>query len=359
MLSVDNIVLPDIDDTRCGVTTKMLNPDIDMNKEIAIYKRYIYREEDQGKRFPADGNFHDKYTTDISENKNPPRIEDLKRITELLFKHGKVIVKIDIAGWFSHMFTLYNTVDGIYIAESYIFHKTIEKRPFDLDKLYEMLLKVSKYVGFYEKIEVSVMDGEIEREKLSDHTSDKTFDECAKIWYDFWGGYHVTGSRGNLDYYTITCCHEIKDIIFYKCDKCGRININNQDLHVEKCYDCIHQENNTEIKESKENSPRELKSKETVIDGINDLLSEVRRINGKKQKVEIIIKLFKFINQNMLIINTSIANNFPKIVVTKLFEFITQYKKLFAAHTEVFNETLKYIQVDWNNWNVDDLNFDI
>lgn len=175
MISVDDIVLPDTCITSCGLIAEMLNPDFD--NPICIYSRK-----------PTNTHL---------------QMEDLKRIDELLIQYNKVVLEIDIAGWFDHTFTLYNTNEGIYVVDSYVHQKTVQKRPFDLDKLYEMLIEVSKYIGVYEKDEI--YDFHLGRNVIIDGTSAQTFNECAKIWYNFWNAHDISGARGNLDYYIINC----------------------------------------------------------------------------------------------------------------------------------------------------------
>jgi hypothetical protein len=165
MISVDEIVLPDACVTSCGQTAKMLNQDINFDNPILIYNNYRCKR-----------NLH---------------IDDLKQIDELLIQYNKLVLEIDVAGWFDHVFTLYNTNEGIYVVESYIHQKAPEKHRFDLDKLYQMLIDVSKYIGVGDR----------------ESTSTQRFDECAKIWYGFWNARHITGASGNLDYYTIQYYH--------------------------------------------------------------------------------------------------------------------------------------------------------
>lgn len=174
--NLDDIVsISDDGETSCGRTSEMINPDVDFAKPTLIY--------------------HDSF--------GPLNLDILNQIDILLSQDKKLVLEIDIAGWFNHMFTLYQTIEGIYIVDSYIFQRTLEKRPIKLDMLYAMLIETSTYVGLYEKREV--FDCVTKRKVIADGTSNEIFDRCGRAWYEFWGTRHLTGSRGNLDYYIINC----------------------------------------------------------------------------------------------------------------------------------------------------------
>lgn len=271
MISIDDIILPDTDETSCGKTTRMLNPDIDTYENTVIYE---------------------KYTT---ESKTL-FLDDLKLIGQLLIKNNKIIVLIDVAGWFSHMFTLYNTKQGIYIAESYIWQKKIEKHKFDLDKLYEMLIQIPKYIGSYEKCE--------DRDNRVNGTSKQTFDECAKIWYDFWDAHHPTGSRGTLDYYKIECyIPESKDLS----KVCENMNKNWE--YVSRPKQILYYHTIKRI------TPM---SYDQVYSHINNLLDKY--VDSKTNPIQTMIKILKFVNQNINMINKRFSNGFRLVIINKIKE---------------------------------------
>ncbi len=185
MISVDDIILPDTEDTSCGITTHLINQDINFDNRVSIFSAVI-----------LDNN--------VSKYKKL-QMDDLKRIDELIIEHHKLVLEIDVAGHFDHTFTLYNTTNGIYIVDSYLYQKKLEKRPFDLNKLYQMLIDVDAYINKYEQCEC--IDGITKTKKYYNGTSIVTFNECAKIWNNFWDVTDISGASGNLDYYTIKCYH--------------------------------------------------------------------------------------------------------------------------------------------------------
>ena len=175
MISPDDILLPEItgsyyQQSKCGYTSDKLNPDIDLENSIGIYS-YDHIE--------------------------GLKLESLKFIQELLNKHNKIVVTVDVSGCFDHAFTLFNTTEGVYIVDSYIWQKTLEKRPFDLDKFYSMLIDINQYIKLYSNSD--------KKYKTFNCTSEETFNACAKVWCDFWQVKNLSGVSGNLDYYNIDC----------------------------------------------------------------------------------------------------------------------------------------------------------
>lgn len=181
MISPDDISLPEIDSdcdyrTSCGYTSNKLNQDIDWKNCIGIYSY------DGIKRL---------------------EMKTLICIQELLNKHNKIVVTVDVSDWFDHEFTLFNTTEGIYIADSYLNNRTLEKRPFDLDKMFSMLIDINKYIKLYSPCEM--YSNTEKKYKIFNCTSEETFNACAKIWCDFWQVKPQLGVSGNLDYYNINC----------------------------------------------------------------------------------------------------------------------------------------------------------
>lgn len=174
MITPEEIVLPETDDTRCGKIAERLNPDIDWSRPINFFSQ------------PQDG---------------PLTVEQCQEIGKLLDTHNKIMIEVNVAGYFDHTFTLFNTTEGVYIADSYIYQRTVGKRPLDLKKLYEMLVSVSKCVGKYETCRV--YNHRSKSWKTTECTSIETFGECEKVWHTFWGTKPIDGSQCRLNYYWI------------------------------------------------------------------------------------------------------------------------------------------------------------
>lgn len=310
MISINDVVLPCTDKTSCYETAKMINPDIDFYQKILIHKQ------------SAENN---KYSKTL-------QMDDLKQIKELLLQHNRLVIMIGMEPAFGHTFTLLNTIEGIYIVDSYIGQQTLEKRSFNLDKFLKMLISISKYV-------------------ISEYT-DENYNECTKIWYDFWDKLPI-GGRKDIRCFTIKYCHKIKDITFYKCSKCRRINMNGQESFIGICYNCMITD--VQIKEDRVDESIDQESKKNVANGISGLLLKANSTNNPEQKSQNIVKIYQFINQNNLIVNTASFDKFRTILVNKLLDLVIEHPKLFTKHTSVFNETLKYIQY-WDDWDIDYLN---
>lgn len=184
MLSPQDIVLSeDVDQTNCGSITALINPDVDFSKPIRLYSKCVgYKDTSK----PA-----------------ALHLDIFKKVEVLLAQKNKVVLEVDVAGWFDHMFTLYYTTEGVYVVDSYIWQHKLQVRPIDLPALFEMLIKVSEYVGLYSQC--AYYDAVTQCKFWEYGTSPETFDGCAAVWYDFWGTRHITGARGALDYMFINC----------------------------------------------------------------------------------------------------------------------------------------------------------
>ena len=127
------------------------------------------------------------------------KLETLNKINEFIKKYSKIIVDIQIAGCFSHEFALYNGSNGLYIIDNW--RSPINKRLFNLDELYSMLIILDKFMEPYIPPEISEWSENKYRANTS--TSSEKFNTCKKIWCDFWKADNLTGSWGFSNYYYI------------------------------------------------------------------------------------------------------------------------------------------------------------
>lgn len=110
--------------------------------------------------------------------------EHIKLLHNIIISHNKVIISIDIAGWFDHVFTLFQTDKGIFILDSYKYNYDMDMRQFDLDEFLDLLLIIGRYIS-------------------SDDENYEKFDIVCELWITFWNVERITGSKGPLDYYIV------------------------------------------------------------------------------------------------------------------------------------------------------------